>query len=286
MNMVTTNNKILYLHSRIHHLHHLLCLRPCHPSPGGAPNHNDHHNGHHHDHDNHHNNDEQSSLGCRLPIIQGGTFSFLVPTLAILRWIIFDIIIIPINIIIIAIITILINIVILKLCSALQSSSPPLLKIKIPLSLPDFQCPVQFQDEKWVSRILWHPTLTLFSRAGVSGICHLVFRLHTYIIHEYFCFPIKAPFGKVGNITSSSDSTPWNIEAELAARSEIWQVGDYICLSSEFKNAGQVRMCEIQSNHWSCLSLSLSFCWSDHVSSYLWSNVSKVISLQGHSVVL
>ena len=26
----------------------------------------------------------QSSLGCRLPIIQGGTFSFLVPTIAIL----------------------------------------------------------------------------------------------------------------------------------------------------------------------------------------------------------
>jgi len=70
----------------------------------------------------------QSSLGCRLPIIQGGTFSFLVPTLAI-------------------------------------------------LSLPDFKCPVQFQDEKWV-----------------------------------------------GNITSSSESSPWNIEAELAARSEIWQV--------------------------------------------------------------
>ena len=28
----------------------------------------------------------QSSLGVRLPIIQGGTFSFLVPTIAILRW--------------------------------------------------------------------------------------------------------------------------------------------------------------------------------------------------------
>ena len=55
--------------------------------------------------------------------------------------------------------------------------------IEIPLSLPDFQCPVQFQDEKWVSRILWHPTLTLLNPAGISGImckCHLVFWQHMY----------------------------------------------------------------------------------------------------------
>merc|ERR1712130_137074 len=68
----------------------------------------------------------QSSLGCRLPIIQGGTFSFLVPTLAI-------------------------------------------------LSLPEFQCPAQFQNEKWV-----------------------------------------------GNVSTSSKT--WNIETEMAARTEIWQV--------------------------------------------------------------
>jgi len=46
----------------------------------------------------------QSSLGVRLPIIQGGTFSFLVPTIAI-------------------------------------------------LSLPEFKCPAQFQDEKWVGNV-------------------------------------------------------------------------------------------------------------------------------------
>ena len=57
--------------------------------------------------------------------------------------------------------------------------------------------------------------------------------------------PKKTLLGKVGNITSSSESSPWNIEAELAARSEIWQVGE-MCLSSDLKNAGQVRMCEVQ----------------------------------------
>ena len=36
----------------------------------------------------------------------------------------------------------------------------------------------------------------------------------------------------------------------------------------------------------SYLSLSLSFCWSGHVSSSLWSNVSRVTSLWGHSGVV
>jgi len=53
----------------------------------------------------------QSTVGVRLPIIQGGTFSFLVPTLAI-------------------------------------------------LSLPEFQCPAQFQGERWVGNLTSGPGST------------------------------------------------------------------------------------------------------------------------------